>query len=244
MNIVICKNYLEMSCQVAGIVAESIREHVDLKLGLPTGETPKAMYAELVKLFREGNLDFSETVTFNLDEYVGLSSVDPNSFRCFMNENLFDHINIRSSNIHFPDGISECFEDECQAYEDSIQKAGGIGLQLLGIGRNGHIGFNEPGDFIRDITSKVNLTEDTINANARFFKTPSEVPSTAVSMGIGTIMRAKSIILMANGDSKAQAVKEAVKGPITPHLPASLLRLHPDVTFFLDREASSLLEAK
>jgi glucosamine-6-phosphate deaminase len=199
-------------------------------MGFATGSTPVGTYQELVRLHKEGILDFSGITSFNLDEYYGVPVTDPNSYRYFMEENLFSHVNIEPGVTNVPDGMAKNANEECGRYEEMIQKAGGIDLQLLGIGHNGHIGFNEPDSYFPANTHLVDLTESTIDANARFYQTRDEVPKQAVTMGIGTIMRAKSILLLAGGKDKADIIEKTMTGPITPQVPASILQLHPDVT--------------
>ncbi|MBQ4061596.1 MAG: glucosamine-6-phosphate deaminase [Christensenellaceae bacterium] len=207
-------------------------------LGYATGSTPLGLYAELAKLNSEGKLSFKNATTFNLDEYAGLEPTHDQSYRYFMNENLFTKIDIPLENTHVPSGIDTA---SAGAYDEAIAAAGGIDLQLLGIGNNGHIGFNEPGTPFSSITHVVDLTESTRLANSRFFESIDEVPTQAVSMGIKTVMNAKSIILIALGKAKAEIIKATIQGDVTPDVPASVLQLHPDVVMYLDYEAASLL---
>ncbi|MFS8501779.1 MAG: glucosamine-6-phosphate deaminase, partial [Caldicoprobacter sp.] len=199
MKVIICKNYDEMSQTAAEIVAKQINSNPHTVLGLATGSTPVGMYKTLVKMYKEGKVDFSNVVTFNLDEYVGLDKDHPCSYHRFMDENLFNHINIKRENVHLPNGVAPSLEEECKAYEKMIAKAGGITLQVLGIGHNGHIGFNEPGTPFHSLTHVVELAQRTIEANSRFFNSPDEVPRKAISMGIKTIMQAQKILLLASG---------------------------------------------
>lgn len=199
-------------------------------IGLATGSTPVGVYRELARLYESGWLDFSRLITFNLDEYCGLSGSDENSYRRFMDEHLFDHVNIRKDNTHVPDGMAEDLQAECDRYERLIADAGGIDLQLLGIGHDGHIGFNEPGAHFPAGTHVAELTELTIEANTRFFDRSEQVPRRALTMGIGTIMKARRILLLASGSDKKEILQRALYGPITPEVPASVLQLHPDVT--------------
>ncbi len=235
-------NYNELSKQAAEILAEQVRKKNDSVLGLPTGSTPEGMYACLVSMYKNSEIDFSAVVTFNLDEYVGLPPDHPQSYNYYMHSNLFDHVNAKKSNIHIP----HCKEQDpdliCREYEQEIKNAGGIDLQILGIGTNGHIGFNEPDQFLYTKTHLVELTEETIEANSRFFKSRDEVPLKAVTMGVGSIMAAEKIILLASGESKAEAISEMCSGKVTTRVPASLLQLHREVTVFVDREAASLLK--
>lgn len=231
----------ELAAEAAAtLIASQIMNHPDTVLGLPTGSTPVLTYRALAHMNREGVVDFSKVTTFNLDEYVGLNGDHPQSYRYFMNENLFDHINIDKANTHVPSGMGDV-EQNALDYEAEIAKAGGVDLQFMGIGRNGHIGFNEPADAYPDCTSIIELTESTIDANKRFFDSADDVPRKAISMGVGTIMRARKAVLIATGADKAEAVRDLVKGPITPRLPASALRMHADAIIVLDAAAASLL---
>ena len=231
----------ELAAEAAAtLIASQIMSKPDTVLGLPTGSTPVLTYRELIRMNREGVVDFSRVTTFNLDEYVGLDGNHPQSYRYFMNDNLFNHVNIDKANTNVPSGIGDV-EENAQAYEAAIAKAGGIDLQFMGIGRNGHIGFNEPADAYPDCTSNIELTESTIDANKRFFDSADEVPRKAISMGVGTIMRARKTLLIATGADKAEAVRTLVKGPISPKLPASALRMHANAVIVLDAAAASLL---
>lgn len=241
MEVIIAGNYEEMSKKAALLIAGQVMGRPDSVLGFATGSTPVGTYRQLVAFFDEGLLDFRRVRSFNLDEYYGIAGDNPCSYRRFMQENLFDTINIPLENTQVPDGIAPDIGAECRQYEEKIRRAGGIDLQLLGIGSNGHIGFNEPGDCFSARTGLVDLDPSTIRANARFFTNEDQVPRQAISMGIGSIMAARSILMLANGTAKAQAVQGMVEGPITPALPASALQLHPRVTVILDREAASLL---
>ena len=208
-------------------------------IGGATGSTPLGLYAELVKLNKEGKISFKDVKSFNLDEYVGLDGTHDQSYRYFMNHNLFDHIDIDINNTRVPDGINT---EIAAAYDKEIEAAGGIDLQLLGIGVDGHIGFNEPGTPWDSVTHVVELTQNTREVNSRFFASLDEVPTHAVTMGIKTVMNARAIILMAIGKSKAEIVKKFIEGPVDPEVPASILQLHPFVEVYLDPEAASLLE--
>lgn len=240
MKIIVVENFEKMSEEVAKLVQGQIARKPDSVLGLATGSTPLGVYELLAKYHTQGT-DFSQITTFNLDEYVGLGPDHPQSYRHYMQENLFSKVNVDPSRTFIPNGITEDLEAECQRYEELIKEAGGIDLQLLGIGSNAHIGFNEPGTPFGAITQVVDLAESTIKDNARFFASIDEVPTKAISMGIKSIMQAKSIILMANGESKADAIYASVKGPVTPEVPASVLQLHPAVTFVVDQAAASKL---
>ncbi|MGI9471621.1 MAG: glucosamine-6-phosphate deaminase [Rubripirellula sp.] len=240
-TIVVRSNASEASLATADIIASELSADPNIVLGLATGGTPVGVYRELVRMHRDDGLDFSNATSFNLDEYVGLAANHPQSFRHFMQEQLFDHINIDPSRTHVPDGLVADVPSHASDYEQSIREAGGIGLQLLGIGNNGHIAFNEPGSAADSRTREVDLTQNTIDANARFFESVSEVPRRAITMGIGTIRDAASIVLMATGDAKADAIQSAIEGPCDPQNPASLLQRHPRMTFVLDEAAARKL---
>lgn len=241
MRVLIAGDYESMSRKAAAILAGQVAARPDSVLGLATGSTPLGTYRELARLHREGVVDFAAVTTFNLDEYAGLDAADEQSYHYYMNENLFNHINVRLENVHILNGRAADLVQECRDYEAAITRAGGIDLQILGIGRNGHIGFNEPGPVFEPETHLVDLDEKTINDNARFFASPEEVPRQAVTMGIKTIMCARKIILLANGSEKQQALRDMVRGKITPAVPASILQLHPGATVIVDREAARLL---
>ena len=242
MKIVVTKDYTEMCKLASRIFAAQITLKPDSVLGLATGSTPVGMYKELIQMYNEGRVDFSHVKTVNLDEYAGLNGDNDQSYRYFMERNLFSHVDIDPARTHVPDGACPDAAAACAAYEQSIAEAGGLGLQLLGLGHNGHIGFNEPAPEFPKETHCVELTESTINANSRLFESIDQVPREAYTMGIGTIMKAKKIVLLANGPKKAQTIYDTVYGPITPKVPASVLRLHPDVTIFVDEEAGALLK--
>jgi glucosamine-6-phosphate deaminase len=239
IKVFIAKDYGGLSKRVAGIIAGAIRSKPNLVLGLATGDTLIGCYQELVH--REKGLDFSKVVTFNLDEYIGLPPTHPQSYRYFMNEKLFNHVNIKIENTHIPNGLSDDLQGACKEFEEAIKRSGGIDLQLLSIGANGHIAFNEPGSPFDSRTRVVSLSERTRKDNARFFKSIDEVPRQAISVGIGTIMEAGKIVLLASGAGKADAVAKSVDGPITTGVPASILQRHPDCTFILDEAAASKL---
>lgn len=231
----------QASRAAAILIASQVTAKPASVLGLATGSSPIPCYQELIRMNEAGLVDFSKVVTYNLDEYVGLSGEHPCSYRYFMNDQLFDHININKEATHVPNGQAEDFAACGAAYDEAIRQAGGLDLQLLGLGRNGHIGFNEPGDvFIRPCHS-VQLSESTIEANTRFFDSKDDVPRYAITLGIGSIMDARKVVLIATGASKAQAVHDAVKGDISPRVQASVLQGHHDCIFLLDREAASLL---
>ncbi|AOT70320.1 glucosamine-6-phosphate deaminase [Geosporobacter ferrireducens] len=240
MNFVVVKDYHEMSKRAAVIVAGQIYLKSKSVIGFATGSTPMGMYRELISMYREEKLSFSEMITFNLDEYIGLAKENTNSYHYYMMENFFKHIDIEKENINMPNSNIEDIDKECRGYEKKIAETGGIDLQVLGIGKNGHIGFNEPNISFEATTHQVKLDEETILANSRFFTNIEDVPRYAISMGIQTIMFARKILLLANGKEKADALCKAVTGPITPDVPASILRLHKDVTVIMDEEASFL----
>ena len=214
-------------------------EKPDSVLGLATGSTPLDTYQQLIKWHKEGLLDFSRSQTFNLDEYVGLEGTHPCSYRQFMEDNFFSHVNFKASDL--PSGVAKSLSQEGRRYDKAIEKAGGIDIQFLGIGNNGHIGFNEPADQLAYGTNVVSLTESTIQANLRFFRHIDEVPKKAISMGLGSIMMARKIVLVALGKGKAEAVRQMVKGDISPRMPASFVRLHQQAVVLLDQGAASLL---
>ncbi len=240
MRIIKTADYEAMSKRAAGILAAQITLKPDSVLGLATGSTPEGLYKVLVEMYMRGELDFSQIHSVNLDEYRGIAHDNDQSYRYFMKKHLFDHVNIQPDAYFVPDGECEDPEKACADHEAVIAKLGGVDMQLLGIGNNGHIGFNEPGtEFAKD-THCIKLSESTIQANARFFASKEEVPKEAYTMGIGTIMRARKILLVANGEKKAEALYRACCGPITPEVPASILQLHPDVTVVADEAAVSL----
>ncbi|MFH5837086.1 glucosamine-6-phosphate deaminase [Proteiniclasticum sp. C24MP] len=241
MNFRVFDSYEEVSAYSAELLAEVISEKEDAVLGLATGSSPVGMYKELIKLHEEGKLDFSKAKSINLDEYVGLDGSHDQSYRYFMNTNLFDHVNMDKKNTFVPDGTTDDLMEGARKYDELIESMGGIDVQVLGIGPNGHIGFNEPADELKMNTHVAELTEETIQANARFFASEKDVPTRAVTMGVGPIMKAKKIILIASGENKAWAVKSLVDDVITTKIPATLLKLHPDVTVVLDKEAAGML---
>ncbi len=241
MEVVVKKTYEQMSTLAAQMIADLVRKKPNCVLGLATGSTPVGTYKELIRMHKKEGLDFSKVTTFNLDEYVGLNPAHDQSYRYFMNDNLFNHINIKKENTHVPDGMAEDIPAACEEYERKIKKAGGLDLQLLGIGANGHIAFNEPGSSLGSRTRVKTLDEKTIQDNARFFKSIDEVPRYAVTMGIGTIMDARELILLANKESKADAIAKTVEGPITAMVPATIVQLHPKATIIADKAAASKL---
>jgi len=242
MLLVLKPNSAELGREAARMVANAVRRNPALRLGLATGSTMLAMYQELVRLHQRESLDFSKVITFNLDEYLGLSSNHPQSFHNFMRENFFAHVNVDPDNIHIPDGsIKGNYEQYCASYEEAIRNAGGIDLQILGIGRNGHVGFNEPTSSLGSRTRLKVLSKETIQDNRKFFASEDEIPQCAITMGIGTILESKRILLLATGSSKAAAIAKAIEGPLTASVTASALQLHSDVTFIIDREAGAEL---
>jgi glucosamine-6-phosphate deaminase len=241
VEIVIAASYSEMSRRAAALVADRVRTDPALVLGLATGRTPVGLYAELVSLYRRKGLDFSRVVTFNLDEYLGLPPDHPWAFRRYMDRHLFGHVNLDPSNIHFLKGVTTDPEEECRCYEEALRAAGGIDLQVLGIGRNGHIGFNEPGTSFECGTHVVTLKKSTLIDNFGRF---DDVPKEALTMGISTIMRSREILLLASGSDKAEAVARTVGGPVTTEVPASVLQRHPRVTMILDEAAAARLRRR
>ena len=243
MLLVLKPNSEELGREAARVVANAVRRNPALRLGLATGSTMLAMYQELVRLHRRENLDFSQVVTFNLDEYLGLSLNHPQSFHHYMRQNFFAHVNVDQDNIHIPDGaITGNYQEYCTSYEEAIRNAGGIDLQILGIGRNGHVGFNEPTSSLGSRTRLKVLSKETIQDNRKFFASQDEIPQCAITMGIGTILESKRILLLASGSPKAAAIAKAIEGPLTASVTASALQLHSDVTFIIDREAGAELK--
>ena len=242
VKIIRTKDYADMSRKAANIISAQVIMKPDCVLGLATGGTPVGTYEKLVERYNEGDLDFSEVTSVNLDEYRGLPKEHPESYWSFMHKNLFDHVNIRPEAIHLPDGTNPDAADACAKYNEIIHSVGGIDLQLLGLGPNGHIGFNEPGEAFELETHCVDLTPATIEANKRFFDGNEDlVPKQAYTMGIRTIMQARKVLMVVNGAGKAEIVKKAFFGPVTPEVPASILQLHPDFILVGDEEALSLI---
>ena len=243
MLVFITADYAALSREAARIIANAMRKKSDLRLGLATGDTQLGVYRELVRMHREERLDFSRVVTFNLDEYIGLPAGHPQSFRSVMHRNLFDHVNITAAQIHIPDGSPrDNFDEVCQQYEEEIRHAGGIDLQVVGIGKDGHIGFNEPSSSLASRTRPKTLMQQTINDNRHNFSSGEEPPEAAITMGIGTILEARQILLLASGPAKAKAVALAVEGPVTASVSASALQMHRDVTALVDRDAAADLQ--
>lgn len=244
MRIYETANYEEMSRKAANILSAQVILKPDCVLGLATGATPVGTYAQLVEWYKKGDVDFSEVKTVNLDEYRGLTRDNEQSYYHFMHRHLFDRVNIRSENTNVPDGAEPDIRKECDRYENLIKSIGGIDIQLLGLGHNGHIGFNEPDSSFAKTTHCVDLTESTIEANKRFFASAAEVPRQAYTMGIGTIMRARKILLLVSGEAKAHIAAKAFFRPITPEVPASVLQLHNNVVIVADRAALSEIPAR
>jgi glucosamine-6-phosphate deaminase len=241
MEIIITKDYKEMSVASAGIIAKEIKKKHDIVLGLATGDTPIGTYQELVRLHKDEGLDFSKVKSFNLDEYVGLAPLHKNSYNFFMLDNLFKHININPENVYVPQGNTEDPEEFSTWYEKKIKEMGGIDLQVLGIGRDGHIGFNEPGSSFASRTRVKALYKQTIEDNARFFTKEEDVPRFAITMGVGTILEARKILLIANGEKKADVCAQFVEGPVTSQITATSLQLHTQATVVIDEACASKL---
>lgn len=241
MNIYRAKDYQDMSRKAANIISAQIIMKPDCVLGLATGSSPVGTYQQLIDWYEKGDLDFSGVTSINLDEYKGLAPENEQSYRHFMNTNLFDHVNINKANTYVPDGLEADSAKACSNYNRIIETSGGIDLQLLGLGHNGHIGFNEPGAAFECETHCVDLTESTIEANKRFFESEDMVPRQAYTMGIKNIMQAKKVLVIVSGADKAAILKRVLQGPVTPEVPASILQLHNDVTFVADEAALSCL---
>ena len=241
MIIITVQNYSELSIKAADSVASEIVNNGRTVLGMATGSTPEGMYAELVKRFKSGMIDFRDVVSFNLDEYLSLPPDHKQSYHYYMKNKFLKHINIRTENVNLLSGSARNPELECSSYDAKIKDAGGIDLQVLGIGSNGHIGFNEPADTLSVNTHLVELSPDTVQDNSRFFGTAEQIPERAITMGMGSIMSAKKIVLLASGTGKARAIKNMSGGKVTTKVPASLLQLHRDVTVIVDHAAASLL---
>ena len=241
MKIITTDSYYQMSRTAANLISAQVIMKPNCVLGLATGSTPIGTYEQLIRWYEKGDLDFSQVTTINLDEYKGLSPENDQSYRYFMNKNFFNAINIAPERTHVPDGLEPDSAKACHDYNKIISDCGGIDLQLLGLGLNGHIGFNEPGSAFEKETHCVDLSESTIRANSRFFESMDQVPKQAYTMGIKTIMQAKKIVVIVNGAATAQIVKDAFFGPFTPKVPASVLQLHNDVTLVGDAEALSLI---
>lgn len=241
MKLIVVNNYEELSKVAAKEFSKVIKEKENAVLGLATGGSPVGMYKELIRMYEQKELNFSKITTVNLDEYIGLNPEHNQSYRYFMNNNLFNHINIDKSNTFVPNGLAEDLEAQCKEYDQKIVELGGIDIQLLGVGNNGHIAFNEPNSELSSGTHIISLTDNTIEANARFFDNIDDVPRKAITMGVGGIMKAKKIILIASGESKAEAIKGIFSGKITTANPATMLQMHRDVTVIVDEAAAKLI---
>lgn len=241
MRIYECADYRAMSRRAASLIAAQVVLKPEGVLGLATGSTPIGLYSQLVEWYKQGDLSFAGIRSVNLDEYLGLAPTHEQSYRYFMQQNLFDHIDIKPENTHVLNGLAADPDAECAAYDQLIRELGGVDLQLLGMGHNGHIGFNEPADAFSTGTHQVTLTESTRDANKRFFASIDEVPTHARTMGTREILQARRVLMVASGANKAQAIKDAFFGPVTPQVPASILQYHPDFTLVADEAALSLL---
>lgn len=241
MNVKIFNSASEIGVEAAKLIINKIKENGSAILGLATGSSPIPTYKELINAYNDGDITFKDVKSFNLDEYCGIPASDKNSYYTFMHENLFNYIDIKEDNIKVPNGNPDNVDEYCQSYDNKIKEAGGIDIQLLGIGRNGHIGFNEPANSFTKGTYKVKLTDSTIEANKRFFEKVEDVPTEAITMGVESILNAKEIILIATGKDKAQAIHDMVKGAVSPSCPASILQMHSNVHIFIDTDAASLL---
>lgn len=237
IRVIECKDYNEISRVAAAMLAETVKLRPHAVLGLATGSTPLGTYRELIRMYEAGELDFSGVTTVNLDEYYPIAPDNHQSYRYFMNDNLFEHINVDRAHTYVPDGLAADPEKACRRYEEILASVGQVDIQLLGIGQNGHIGFNEPADSLVTATHVTELTPSTIAANARFFASEAEVPTRALTMGMGTILRARQILILANGEAKREAVATMLAGGLTTSCPASFLNLHPDVTLICDGAA-------
>lgn len=242
MRIIVCENYEEVSKKAAQMILSQVTLKPNSVLGLATGSTPIGMYENLVELNKKGDIDFSEVRTFNLDEYYNLPKENDQSYHYFMYKNLFDHININPENIHIPNGMTDDVDAECERYDELIKEAGGVDIQVLGIGNNAHIGFNEPTINFEKGTHLVQLEDSTIEANSRFFDNIEDVPKKAITMGVGSIFKSKKIMLIATGENKAEAIYNTVYGKVVPEVPASILQFHSDIVLILDKEASKFLK--
>jgi len=241
MKIYCTEDYRQMSRQAANIISAHVILKPNCVLGLATGSTPIGMYRQLIEWYQKGDLDFSQVKSVNLDEYVGLAPTHDQSYRYFMQTNLFDHVNIDVANTNVPNGLAADPEEECRRYNEVIRSLGGIDVQVLGMGHNGHIGFNEPGEAFELETHVVDLQESTIQANSRFFASEADVPRQAMTMGIKSIMQARQILVVVSGEDKADIVKKAFTGPVVPQVPASILQMHPNVLLVGDKAALSKL---
>lgn len=244
MKIIVTKNYEAMSRQVANILSAQVILHPKSVLGLATGSTPIGVYKQLIHWYNKGDIDFSNVTTINLDEYCNLSPTHPQSYRYFMNDNLFNHININMDKTFVPNGMADDFVKEARNYDSLIEQNGGVDMQLLGIGHNGHIGFNEPNEAFEQTTHLVTLAPETIQANQRFFENAQDIPRKAITMGIKAIMQSKKIILAVSGKEKAEILYQSLYGPITPCIPASILQLHAGLIVVADEAALSVINRR
>jgi glucosamine-6-phosphate deaminase len=242
MEIIIKKNYDAVCEETAGIILQSWRKKNSLVLGLPTGKTPVGLYERLVGLYERGEMDFSQVVTFNLDEYLGLDENHPQSFAQYMDSHLFRHVNIKQENTHLLSGRPPDIEEHCRLYERKIRSQGGIDIQVLGIGLDGHIAFDVPSSSLFSRTRLLTLTRETVEANTPLYENKADVPRFCLTMGVGTILESKMVILMASGRDKAEIVAKAIEGPVTASVPASALQLHPQAKFVIDEEAATELK--
>jgi len=241
-KVYVLEDYELMGKQAAEIIAAQINEKANSVLGFATGSTPESTYSALIEMYKAGKVDFSQITTFNLDEYYPIKKSEDQSYDYFMKQKLFNHVNVNPESMNIPNGEAVDADAECAKYEEKIKNVGGIDLQILGIGGNGHIGFNEPGDVFEKQTHRVSLAENTIKDNARFFESEEDVPRHALSMGIKTIMQAKKILLLVSGEKKADILKQTLLGDITPNVPASALQLHRDVSIVADKSAAKWLQ--
>ena len=245
IKIINCKTEMGVGAKAACVMADVIKNKPNAVIGLATGSSPLTMYAELIKKYESGELSFEKVTSVNLDEYAGLSADHDQSYSYFMHKNLFNHINIKEENVNLPNGLAKDFAEECKRYDAVIEAAGGVDIQLLGIGNNGHIGFNEPTDYFPKGTSLIDLTDSTIDANSRFFASRDLVPTQALSMGIGAIMAAKKIVMVVIGKGKADIIEAALFGKVTPEVPASILQFYKgDIVVCADEEALAVIKAK
>lgn len=237
MEFIKVNNYQDMSNQACAIMIEKINSLKNPVLGLATGSTPEGLYKKIIEQYKQGKVTFQDVTTFNLDEYVGLPREDVNSYYRYMQEKLFNHVDINMDRVHLPNGTASDLTEECRTYDNQIEQAGGVDLQILGMGINGHIGFNEPGTPFSSRTHVVDLAASTLEANARFFPSLADVPTQAVTMGIATIMESKEILLLVSGEQKAEAIARLAEGDVSEGFPASILRNHPNVTVIVDEGA-------
>lgn len=244
MEVMVLPTYDDMSKAAAAVIADVLNAKPNAVLGMATGSTPLGVYQELVRMHREDGLDFTQVMTFNLDEYVGLPTTNSQSYHYFMHENFFKHVNIAPGNIYIPSGTTSNYQAFCAWYEQRIEDCGGIDVQILGIGSDGHIAFNEPGSSLSSRTRLKTLARPTIEDNARFFERPEDVPIYAITMGVGTILEARNLVLLANGANKANAVAQMVEGPVTSMITATALQLHSSAKVFLDDAAASQLKMR